>query len=195
MSERYDDRLGDVASTARLVERARAGDRTAVDDLLTRHIPPLTRWAHGRLPGCARELRDTDDLVQETVVRAFHHLDTFDARGHGALLAYLRQALLNRIRDELRRAGRQPAAQQLDPNQAADQPSPLDEAIGAEATKRYRAALARLGPDQQDLVVGRVEMGFTYEELARVTGKTSADAARMAVGRALAQLAREMGRE
>ena len=43
--------------------------------------------------------------------------------------------------------------------------------------------------------MARLEMAGTYEELAEVLGKPSADAARMAVGRALARLAKEMGHE
>ena len=60
---------------------------------------------------------------------------------------------------------------------------------------RYEKALARLSPEDQEAVVARVEMAGTYQELAEVLGKPSADAARMAVGRALVRLAKEMGHE
>jgi DNA-directed RNA polymerase specialized sigma24 family protein len=56
----------------------------------------------------ARDLRDTDDLVQDTLLRAFKRLETFENRGEGAFLAYLRQSLLNAIRDDLRRAVTRP---------------------------------------------------------------------------------------
>jgi hypothetical protein len=38
----------------------------------------------------------------------------FEPRGVGALQAYLRQAVLNRIRDELRRKGRKPQSIEMD---------------------------------------------------------------------------------
>ncbi len=59
---------------------------------------------------------DTDDLVQETVIRAVKRIDQFESRHEGALQAYLRQAILNRIRDEVRRTKRSPVATPLDDN-------------------------------------------------------------------------------
>jgi len=59
-------RAADVESTLRLIERARAGDQEPLDRLFARHSAPLRRWATGRLPKWAREVADTDDLVQET---------------------------------------------------------------------------------------------------------------------------------
>ena len=65
--------------------------------------PPLRRWASGRLPRWARDLSDTPDLVQETLFQTFRKINGFEHRGEGALQAYLRQAVMNRIRDEIRR--------------------------------------------------------------------------------------------
>lgn len=61
--------------------------------------------------------------------------------------------------------------------------------------ERYERALARLKPDDQDAIVARVEMGYTYEELAEWLGKPSPDAARKAAQRALVRLAQEMERD
>lgn len=46
-------------STLSLLERARAGDDNALNDLFARYAPPLRRWASGRLPRWARDLSDT----------------------------------------------------------------------------------------------------------------------------------------
>src|SRR5262245_49123460 len=91
-----------LESTFTLIERARAGDPQALEWLFTRHRKPLQRWASGRLPKWARELSDTNDLVQETLLHAFKRIGEFEPRRVGALQAYLRQAVLNRIREELR---------------------------------------------------------------------------------------------
>ena len=72
---------------------------------------------------------DTDDLVQETVIRAVKRLDAFEPRHDGALQAYLRQAVMNRIRDEVRRAVRSPAETGLDDRQTDGGASPLDIAM------------------------------------------------------------------
>jgi RNA polymerase sigma factor (sigma-70 family) len=181
-------------STFALVERAKTGDREALNHLFTRFLPSLRRWASGRLPRWTRDLMDTDDLVQETVMRAVNRIEQFESRHEGALQAYLRQAIVNRIRDEVRRSKRAPLETGLNENAAHQGASPLEQAIGAEALERYEAALARLRPEEREAIVARVEMDGSYKEVAQALGKPSADAARMAVARAVLRLAKEMSR-
>ena len=184
----------DADSTSTLLERARAGDAAAVDQLFATCVPILRRWARGRLPAWARDLADTEDVVQEAVLQTFKHIETFDARGEGALQAYLRQAVMNRIRDHIRRVGRRPVATELDSQHEDDSPSPLEHAVGREAVERYEQALARLTDVDRELIVASVELGYSFEELAAATGRASSDAARKAARRALVKLAEEMER-
>ena len=181
-------------STFHLIERARAGDDEALERLFARHLKPLQRWASGRLPKWARDLADTDDLVQETLAQTFKNIDGFEPRHVGALQAYLRQAVLNRIRNELRRKGRQPHATDLDGIEVVDAESPLEHAIGREALVRYEEALQRLTVEERESIIARVEMGYSFEELAEALGKPTADAARKTAHRALVRLAEEMKR-
>jgi RNA polymerase sigma-70 factor (ECF subfamily) len=182
----------ELESTFVLIEQIRAGDKSALDRLLRRFLPLLTRWASGRLPRGARDLSDTEDLVQETIISALRHIDHIEIRGEGALQAYLRRAVLNRIRDELRRHGRRGLVETLDENVRTKEDSPLEVAIGNEAHERYEAALARLNAGDREAVIARIELGQTYAEIASALGKPSTEAARMAVNRALARLARFM---
>ncbi|HTO88385.1 MAG TPA: sigma-70 family RNA polymerase sigma factor [Thermoanaerobaculia bacterium] len=179
-------------STFSLLARARAGDAEALERLFARHRKPLERWASGRLPQWARDISDTEDLVQETLLQTFKRLGDFEPRRVGALQAYLRQAVLNRIREELRRRGRQPHATDLDDIEVDSAESPLEQAIGREAVERYEQALARLKAEEREAIIARVEMGYTYEELAEALGKPTPDAARKAAQRALVRLAEEM---
>ncbi len=179
-------------STTSLLERARAGDAAAIEALFSRCIPPLQRWARGRLPQWARDMADTHDVVQDAVVQTFKRIQTFDARGEGALQAYLRQAVMNRIRDHIRRVGRRPETSELDPEQPDGGPSPLEQAVGQEAVDRYESALARLTDTDRELIVATIELGYDYQQLADATGRRSADAARKAARRALIKLAEEM---
>jgi RNA polymerase sigma-70 factor (ECF subfamily) len=181
-------------STFDLVERAKRGDADALNRLFARFLPALRRWATGRLPRWTRDLMDTDDLVQETVLRSVKRIEAFESRHEGALQAYLRQAVVNRIRDEVRRTKRSPIATELNENQSDGATSPLDAAIGREAVERYEAALTRLRPEDREAIVARIEMDGSYQEVAQALGKPSADAARMAVSRALLRLAEEMNR-
>jgi RNA polymerase sigma-70 factor (ECF subfamily) len=138
---------------------------------------------------------DTDDMIQETFMRTFRNLHTFEPRHKGAFGAYLRQALNNRIRDEVRRVTARPRRVELPEDERDRAASPLEEAIGSEALRRYEEALGRLSAEERELVLMRIEMGLSYKELAALSGKPSDDAARMAVARALVRLAAEMDHE
>ena len=193
-SDRPEDPNVDLESTFSLIERARAGDKQALDRLFTRHLQPLQRWATGRLPKWARDLADTDDLVQDTLLRTFKKIESFEPRRVGALQAYLRNAVLNRLRDELRRKGREPASTNLDSVEVEAADSPLEAAIGREKVEAYEKALERLKPDEREAIIARVELGYSYQEMAVMLDKPSADAARKAAQRALVRLAEEMKR-
>lgn len=180
-------------STFELIERVRQGDKQSLERLMARHLGPLRRFVTGRLPRWARDLADTDDLVHDTLLRTFNKIEDFEVRGVGALQAYLRQAVMNRLRDELRRKGRAPEMVEGDGLEiAGGGGSPLEEAIGQEAFERYQAALTRLRPEEREAIIARVEMDYSYAELAEILGKPTPDAARKAAQRALLRLAVEM---
>jgi len=182
-------------STLDLLARYKSGDRAALDRLFARYVPSLRRWARRRLPEWARDNADTEDLIQEALLQTFNRIDNFEPQGRGALHGYMRTALLNRIRDEIRRASRAPERGELEAEPVHAQPSALEEVIGQEALDRYEQALARLRPEEQDVIIGRVELGFSNEELAAALGKPSSDAARKAAQRALIRLAEEMSQD
>ncbi len=183
-------------SSMDLIKRAQRGDRSALSALLVRHVPILRRWAHGRLPRWARAFGDTADLVQDAIVNTIKRLDQFDARGEKALQGYLRLAVQNRILDVIRRAEIKTWAGEVTGEEPdTSQPSPLALAITAQEQERYRRALGRLKQDDQTLIVGRLELGYSYEQLALVMGKSTPDAARVALRRSLARLVEEMTRE
>jgi RNA polymerase sigma-70 factor, ECF subfamily len=137
-------------------------------------------------------LIDTDDVVQVTLLRGLERAGRFEPRREGAFLAYLRTILLNEIRGALQRVGRGPEVGPLPAGLTDGQPSPLAEAIGAEAIDCYERALASLTEEQQQAVMLRVEMGLTYKQVAEAMGSPSMDAARMLVARALARLSERM---
>lgn len=181
-------------STEQLLRRIRSGDADARERLIARYLPMLRRWAHGRLPHAARDLADTDDLVQVTLLRAASHLDRFEYEGGGCFLGYLRHVLLNALRNEIRRSTARAAAD-IQPESLVDEDglSPLEAAVGRERVRRYEAALATLPPRSQELVVMRIELGLDYEDIADETG-IGRDAVRMAIKRAVASLARTLGK-
>ncbi len=192
MPDPHFDNAAKTASTRELLEQAQKGDRSSLDRLLTRYLPRFRRWASGRLPKAARDLLDTEDLVQETLLQTVRNLDHLEDRGEGAFQAYVRASLRNRIQDQLRRLARRGVGDSLPDGLITEECSPIESLVGKETLERYEAALEKLSPVEREAVVGRVELGFSYAELAEGLGKPSADAARMTVSRALIRLAEEM---
>lgn len=185
----------DLLITSDLLRRAKTGDSSALDTLMSRYRPKLIRWATGRLPPFARSLLDTSDLVQETLLRAIQGLESLEVGGPGMFQAYVRQAVLNRIRDQVRWARRRPGMDEVPEDLVDAAPSPLEGAIGSDVLERYERALGQLTETQRRLIHLRIELDFSYEEIAAIMERQSPDAARMAVQRAVRKLAEVMGRE
>lgn len=179
--------------TVDLLHRYQAGDALALDALFRRVLPPLTRWARGRLPQQARGLLETVDVVQDALIQSMRHLGGFEPRHDGALQAYLRQAVLNRVRDEARKIARRPEQRELVDEHESNVRSPLERVIGQQGVERYERALSTLRPQEREAIIARLEWQQSYEEVAQVLGKPTANAARVAVTRAVARLIEEMG--
>jgi RNA polymerase sigma-70 factor, ECF subfamily len=190
-SHRDPVRAGPLApeDTIDLLALVKQGDDEARNRLVERCIPPLRRWARGRLPLAHRGMLETADLVQDAVMAAIGKLQAFESRHQGALQAYLRQAVKYRISDLIRKGKRRPRQTDLNGDVADEQTSPLDRLIGARNVERYEEALAQLRPEDREAIIGRMEMQYSYAELAVVLDKPTAEAARLAVTRAMKQLA------
>ncbi len=178
--------------TIALIERVRAGDSNARDALLQRFMPLLKRWGRGRLPRHMRDVQDTDDLVQVTLMKALNHIDQLHSTRRGAFLQYLCQTLLNQVRDEIRRRNRQPKRVAIDPDLSdSEDVTPIERIVGAEEMHAYEQALATLPKRQQALLLMRVEFGMSYPEIALEVGSTP-DAVRVMIARAILQVSRRL---
>ena len=178
-------------STAVLIGRVKAGDSDAREQLVARYHPLLMRWAQGRLPSGSRGLADTSDLVQVTLLRVLDRLGEFEPRREGAFLAYLRQALMNHLRNEIRRSVHDPK-QHISEDHADNGVPLIEELIGREVMEAYETGLATLPETMQEAIILRLEFGFSHREIADAIGSPSANAARMLVSRALEKLAKAM---
>ena len=159
---------------------------------MARYRPRLNRWASGRLPQYARTMADTEDIVQDVLLRTVRRFSEYEIRGEWALQAYLRRAVINRIRDELDKLRVRPIHGDFPEDLPAKDPSPLAQAVGRELFERYDDALARLGDVEREAVIARLELGCSFQEIAVLVDKPTADAARVAVSRALSRLAELM---
>jgi RNA polymerase sigma factor (sigma-70 family) len=182
-------------SSFELVIRARAGDHEALDALLARYDPRIRRWAHGRLPMAARGASETNDLVQDTLMKVYQKIHQFEPRHPGAFQGYVWTTLWNCIRDAARKHRRAGVTDSLDDDIPAYEPSPYEEALGRETLARYERALDALRPEDKEAIVARIELGLPYTEVAAALGKPTVAAAQMAVSRALVKLAEGMAHE
>src|SRR4026209_2934265 len=124
-----------------LLERMQRGEAEARDELVRRYWPRLARWARGQLPPVARDLLDTGDLVQETMMAALGGLEHFTPRHDGALQGYFRTAMMNRIRTVSKRARRRGEKIELDSGIVGAEASPVEQVIGRDTLERYERAL------------------------------------------------------
>ena len=182
-----------LESTATLVRRVQGGEERAREELVSRCLPALKKWAHGRLPFYGRDLAETDDLVQITFMRALRNVHSFQPERQGAFLAYLRKILINAARDEVRRGHRTPTKVSLDGSAAWLQiPGGDDPETSLETIEAYESALSHLPERVGQSIVLRIEFGMTFPEIAAELDYPSANAARMQVSRGLVKLAENM---
>jgi len=177
--------------TIEIVRRLRLGDATAREELVRRYLPVLQRWARGRLPDAARDVSDTDDLVQITLLRALKNIDSLRLERPGSFFLYLKQIVLNSIRNEIRRSRsqrEQSTVHLISLEDVPDSAARLEEIYSD--LDVYERALSLLPKRQQRLLVMRLEFGLSYDEIA-IECHSSADAARMMVTRAIVRLAKE----
>ncbi|HKQ18558.1 MAG TPA: sigma-70 family RNA polymerase sigma factor [Candidatus Eisenbacteria bacterium] len=193
MASQAGNSIPDLLHTSELVTRAKRGDAAAMQALMARYHSRLTKWARGRLPLFARSLLDTSDLVQETLLKVFEGIDKIEVRDVDTFHAYVRRAIVNRINDQIRWARRRPDAG-ADPDQLTGRtPLPIEDAIEADLMDQYERALEQLSDEERHLVHLRIELDFSYAEIATMTGRNTSDAARMAVQRSLRRLATILG--
>ena len=195
----------DLGVTLQLVRRAQSGDRAALQPLFERYYERVRRIARVRLGQGLRQRMDSGDIVQETFLAALGAFDHFEVRDESSLLQWLAVLLENRIRDAAdwndaarRAAGRErPLVAQgrsgtiaIDP--AASGPTPADGAARDEQLAALDDALAGLPEQDRELIVLRDYVGMSWDEVAQRVGRPSADAARMAHGKVLLELAARM---
>lgn len=150
------------------------GDESAFQPLLKPHLAPLLALAR-------RHTRDShwaDDLVQETLIRAFRGLGGF--RGDASLRTWLFR-ILTRLASEPQRWQRRDKASQLDVDVPDHYEDPaLHSAVENELSQQLEAALERLPPRQRTALHLRAVEGMDYATVAGVL-ECSQPAARMLV--------------
>jgi RNA polymerase sigma-70 factor (ECF subfamily) len=168
-----------------LVAAYRQGDQRAAAELVRRHGPAVGRFLYssGALAG------DIEDLVQETLFRAFRALDRW--RGDASFRSWLFTIAGNLTRDAFRRRkGREVLP--LDDRDYPDRADPDAELAASELEDRLRNELGRLPRLQREVFLLRAQEGAGYEEIAAALG-TTAGAARVHYHHAVKRLKELVG--
>lgn len=150
----------------RLIHEAQLGDREAFGELVLAYRARL----HSAILPLVLCPAEADDVVQETVIRAFEKLPLF--QGHSGFFTWLYRIAVNRALS--RRRQRHPAlsleqTRQTtgdEPRQPGDQPdSPL---LREEQRALVQIAISKLDADQRAIVVLRYMDGCDFRTIARV---------------------------
>ncbi len=164
-----DDRSADLDA----VRRCRAGDREAFGEIVERWQDRI----HGAVLRMVRDVETARDLAQETFVRAYVKLDSFE--GGSAFGTWLYAIALNQVRGEMRKrsALKRHDPLSLDKLREESEVDPADPAEGAgdrastkEQCARLLVEVDRLDPEHREVVVLRELQDLSYEEIAEIVG-------------------------
>jgi RNA polymerase sigma-70 factor (ECF subfamily) len=172
-------------SDRELVERCRGGEQAAFGALVERYQQRLVRFARGMVGN----EEDARDVAQEAFVRAYTHLDRFDARRRFSVWLY---SIASHVAvDWLRRRTRRQELDQRAPEPPGP-PLPEEAALRTEAARLVQAAVGELPLGLRQLVLLHYGEGLSCAEAAIVMG-ISHGAARVRLFRAREQLRRQLG--
>jgi RNA polymerase sigma-70 factor (ECF subfamily) len=178
-----------------LVELVLRGDQNAFAPLVERHKRGILNFVYALV----RSSDAADDVSQETFLRAYAHLRTFNPK-LAKFSTWLYQIARNTARTALMKERRRPQTEDLYEDETLDQKLPdqrLDTAPEAQLMARddehaLRAALARIPEKMRAALVLRYFQHLEYQEIAD-TMRVSLGNVKTLIHRGKAALAREFG--
>jgi len=185
----------------RLLQEARAGNKTALEELFGTCRNYVAVIARTQVESWMRTKIDASDLIQQTLLDAHQGFDQFHGEDEGEWLAWLKRILTHNTQDFIRRyrTAKRDAGMEFEPSPASDsRPGLLDCLQESLATpsqllmaKEQELALAdaisRLPPDYQEVIHLRSLQRLPFNEVAERMGR-SRPAAQMLWLRAVEKL-------
>lgn len=188
-------------SFAESLHAARAGDKTAQEDLFRAYYPQVERIVHRSLAKDMRSSRpwlharfSTGDVVQEVFRSLLADLGAFAGEGEDAFVGYLAMVARNRIIDAIRfheaarRDGRSTLPTPEEGPLRSEQVGPATEVASNEELERFHELIESFPEREQLLLRARLEQGVRFRDLADQLGYSSPHSARRAFYAAQAQL-------
>lgn len=158
--------VGTTGEDAVLAVRAGKGDTAAFGALYDRYVEAVYRYVYYRVHSDT----DAEDLVSDVFMRALRAIPRYEPRQ--AFLAWLYRIARNAVIDRARRARIQISFEDALAHPGVDQVVEPDAGLLALSDKEtVRAAIARLTPLQQEVIVLRFVEGYSTSEIANLVGK------------------------
>lgn len=160
-----------------LVQRAKAGDENAVEEILER-LKPLILASSSK---CYRMDMDASDFYQEAVIEIINGIRDFDEERGVPFLAYIKKRIFYRLKNLTRKKGAnilsldQPIGEDGGMFTLADViadtcPSPEDIAQAEDQSQRLRMAMAALTPKQRRVLNEHYINGISMADIAKSEG-------------------------
>jgi RNA polymerase sigma-70 factor (ECF subfamily) len=175
--------MGNMAVDARfqhVLSAAREGEEWALAALYRSLQPSILGYLRGQ------RLEDAEDIASETWIAVARGLSSFDG-DEGDFQRWVFTIARRRLIDEHRLNGRRPPVVWESAVQEAAGPDSETEALASMATREALQLVGHLPPDQAEIVVLRVIVGLSAEDVAAITGRTTVGV-RVAQHRALGRL-------
>lgn len=147
-----------------LVAAYRNGDERAAAELVARHAAALGRFLYS----LGADHDDLEDLVQETLFRAFRRVDSW--RGGASFRSWLLTIGSNLLRDQVRKRKGQLVS--IEGRDIPDRADPAADLAASETEDRVREGLATLPRLQREVFLLRAQEGSDYRDIAAVLGTT-----------------------
>ena len=173
---------------AELVARAVRGEAAAKDALLTLIRPGLVRYCRARLGRISGAFDIADDVSQEVCIAVLRALPRYQDQGR-PFSAFVFGIAAHKVVDAQRAALGVRAAIPFDvpPDRPDPDPGPEQRAVANDQARQVSLLLRHLSDTQREIVVLRVAVGLSAEEVGGVLGMSAA-AVRVAQSRAITKL-------
>lgn len=191
-----------LRQTMDLIEDAKRGDRTAMNELCSRYLGRIHRIVRFRMGHRLRSKMDSMDIVQSVMIKVVDDIGQFDTGSESKFVNWLATIVEHTLRDKVDyfSAQKRDAAIEV-PIIGKDEdgglyyhdipdhisPTTTQKIDAMEKIRMLEEALDELGEKQREIVILRNYAGMTFEEIANEIGSTK-DAVRMLFVRTMDRL-------
>lgn len=174
-----------------LIERAQRGDRDAFQELIARYRDRLEIAVRSRIGEHLRQRIEVEDVLQETYLKAFQALPSFEDRGRDAFFHWLRGIAENLLLYWARQYKRT-SKRRLEDDVPGSHTSPSRGLRRKERFERLQEALSHLSPEHREVIIlARIE-GLSIKEIADRMHRTP-NAVKQLLWRAVQKLRQSFG--